>query len=461
MADQPDDKTLLPSLLAQNPAPVEVTGQDRMIKVRSQVDRIMEVFTKVLPSNYVAQVTGPFYTIEYQALAERIAEFQITAQEVFADSATEFTRSEFLWQILGSLVFPDASTVGYPDIPGDISYRTFLRRMVELLLQGSTAATQKEGIELLTDATVEIIERAVAARKTPGNHSAWGPADQFVFEINVSETVTIDVGGQPVVLYTFPEEPFRLQRNVQLVLRALKPAHTLYDYRHLFKETFGPLFTEQYTSRYEDYHYQDFRRFWLGAERIAGEEGITLTDRTLFSDPTRDFSSIHVGSILAVLSGPNSTTGGFGSGVSTKDDGYPGRYRVVGVQAFLTTDYTPRLYQTTPTGLRGRATVIGDVISDPTQDWGQAGEGEILTFTAGPNVGASYRLKTLLGLTGGPVGATHGPATQVRAAPSILRVEPRMSGALGGQVYTVGVDRLGVQVPRAVAGEDVTLTFLR
>jgi hypothetical protein len=456
MTDRPDDKTLLPSSLAQNPAPVEVESQDRMTKVRSQVDRIMEVFTKVLPSNYVAQVTGPYYTIQYQALAEQIAEFQITAQEVFADSDYEYTRSEFLWQILGSLVFPDAATVGAPDIPGDISYRTFLRRMVELLLQGATAKTQREGIELLTDATVEIIERAVAARQTPGDHSAWGPADQFVFEVNISQTTTVEVGGEEVVLYTFPEDTFRLQRNVQLVLRALKPAHTLYDYRHLFKETFGPLFTEQFTSQYEDYHYQDLRRFWLGAERITGEGGATLANRTLFSDSMRDFSSINPGAVLAILSGPNASTGGFGS---TKEDGYPGRYRVISRQAFLSDDSTPRRYTTSPTGLTGKATVLGDVATDTSQDWGLAVEGEILTFSAGLNIGASFRLKTLLGAAGGLVGVAHGPATKVRVAPSILRVEPRMGETQNGQLYTVGVDRLGVQGPVEVVGEDVSITF--
>ena len=99
MADQPVDKTLLPSLVPQNPAPFEQDSQGRKNVVRSQVDRIMEVFLQVLPSNYVSQVSGPFYTIQLQSIAERIADFQITAQEVMADSVFDYTRSEVLYQI--------------------------------------------------------------------------------------------------------------------------------------------------------------------------------------------------------------------------------------------------------------------------------------------------------------------------------------------------------------------------
>ncbi|MEI6297920.1 MAG: hypothetical protein WCO84_09895, partial [bacterium] len=178
-----DPKDILPGMVTQNPAPFTANSQDRMTQVRSQVDRIVAAMMKVLPSNYVSQVQGPFYTMEFQAIAERIADFQLTAQEVFADSSYDFTRSEVLFQILGSLVFPDAtSTNGWPTIDGDISYRTFLQRMVTLLLQGATKDTVQGGIEALTTASVEVIERAVAARQLKGGGSAWGPGDQFTFE---------------------------------------------------------------------------------------------------------------------------------------------------------------------------------------------------------------------------------------------------------------------------------------
>ena len=461
MADKPANKTLLPSLLGQNPAPVAKPSQDRIDAERSQVDRIMEVFLQLLPSNYVSQVPGPFYTMQFQAAAERIAAYQINAQESYADSVYDYTRSEFLYQILGALVFPDAQTDGWPDIEGDISYREFLKRMVVLLLQGATKKTVTEGVELLTSATVEVIEKVIEDRKLKGN-SAWGFDDQFTFEINIENERTITVGETTITLPDFPEDPITLVNNVRIILRALKPAHTLYDFRFLFREAFGTLFTDTYSFDWHNYYYEDFRRFCLGAKRIAGDEGETLTDRTLFSDPTRDFTSVSVGALLTILTGPNSIhVGGIEGTPASTDEQYVGRYRVTEVLAFpVGTDPTPRDYTTSPTGLTGTATVTGDVVEDALQDWSLAAEGEILTFASGPNAGR-YRLKMVLGNDGGPVGFAPGPGTRVRVAPSILRLRRRMAQAATGQSYEVVVDRLGRQTPREVVGEDATLFFIR
>lgn len=460
MTNKPDDKNLLPTLLDQNPAPVNKQSQDRKDKQRAQVDRIMEVFMRVLPSNYVSQVSGPFYTLQFQAAAEQIADFQLTAQEVFADWSYEYTRSEFLYQIIGALVFPDATTDGWPTIEGDITYRTFLRRMVDLLLQGATTETVKSGIELVTTATVEIIERAIAARTTP--NSAWGRTDQFTFEINVSDTRDVTIDGETVSIPDFPDDPFVLLENVRIILRALKPAHTLYDYRHLFQESFKGRISAELSWEMSNYYYQDWRRYCLGAKSITGTNGETLTDRSLFSDTDRDFSAVAPGASLVVTSGPNSIhSGGIEGTAASIDEHHIGRYRVEEVRAFpVGGDPTARAYTTSPTGLSGTATVSGDIIEDISQDWSQAVEGEVLTFSDGPNAG-SYRLKTLLGSNGGPVGKTSGPATKVKVALSILRIRRRMAQAAVGQSYEVDVDRLGRQVPHTVSSEDATIYFVR
>lgn len=468
MADKPSDKDLLPALLPQNPAPVGGEGQERINKKREQVDRVMEVFLQLLPSNYVSQVMGPFYTIQMQAAAEQIAEFQITAQEAFGDRMYDYTRGEFLFQLLGTLVFPDAPTDGYPDLKGDITYRDFLREMVKLLLAGATKETQEGGLALLSDADFVVIEKVIEARSAkkrvwneatstwdlvPG--SAWGLDDQFEFEINVSY-LDPETGTQ-----RFPENPFVLSENVRIVLRALKPAHSLYEYRHLFTEAFGSLFSDASSWELSNYHYADFRRFCCGAKWVVGDEGETLTDRRLFSDVSREFDQISAGAELVILTGTNSIHSGGTEGTSSSmDRRQVGRYRVEEVRYFpVGDDATPREYTTTPSGLAGTATVSGTDIEDASQDWSLAVEGEVLTFASGPNAG-SYRLKTLLGNDGGPVGKATGPATRVRVAPCLLRLDRRMRYVETGQSYTVAVDRLGVQVPREVEKEDATLFFL-
>lgn len=433
---KPSSKDILPSLLKQNPSPVEKDSQDRKHRVREQVDRIMEVFLQLLPSNYVSQISGPFYTLQFQAAAEQIADFQVTAQESFADTQYDYTRPEFLFQILGTLVFPDAHSDGYPQIDGDLTFRYFLQRMVVLLLQGATKLTIEEGLRLLADAAgeenvdFEVIERGLSHREL-GASSGWTLDDQFTFEVNVTKLVN----GLPL-------DPFTLQENVRIVMRALKPAHTLYDYRHLFQETFGALFTDTISFEMSNYFYEDFRHWCQGIKQISGTGGITWTDRTLFSDPTRDFGSVSPGAELTLSSELNT-----------------GTFRVVEVLAFpVGEDLTARPYTTSPSGLSGKATVEGGAICDATQNWAQVQEGEILTFSAGPNAG-SYRLKTLLGSMGGLIPTAPGPADRVRPAPSILRLDRRMKHAGSGQAYEVSVDRLGAQKVHAVTQEDASEFF--
>jgi len=224
----------------------------------------------------------------------------------------------------------------------------------------------------------------------------------------------------------------------------------------LFRESFGTLFSDTMAFDYDIYHYDDLRKFCLGAERVTGTDGITLTDRSLFSDANRDFTSIAPGAVLTILSGPNATD------ASSTDEGWVGRYRVEEIRVFPVGDDTTARAYTTVSGLSGTATVSGDVITDPSQNWALAPEGDILTFTTGPNAG-NYRLKTVLGSNGGPVGFVDPAhvATQVRAAPSLLRIRNRMAQAVTGQDYMVTVDRLGVQVPRPVVGEDASEFFFR
>ena len=93
-------KKVFDNSLNSNPSPLENMGQDFYTVHRDQVESIMGTFLQLLPSNYVSQVRGPFYTLQFQSAAEQIANIQVMAQEVFSDGDFDFTRSEFLYQIL-------------------------------------------------------------------------------------------------------------------------------------------------------------------------------------------------------------------------------------------------------------------------------------------------------------------------------------------------------------------------
>jgi len=422
-----------PYQLAQNPSPVSSRGQEWHTAVEEQADVIMALFRDLLPSNYVAKAPGPHYWMQFRAAAVELAKIQLEAQAAYKDTDYTSTRPEFLFQILGHLVHPESDEGTAPDIDGDKTYRTYLAGMVQLLLAGSTKASVKSGIELLTDAEVTVLEKAILARGDPG--SAWDmAADQFSFEVNV-----MGEGGQQ-----WPaENPFTLRDNVALALRALRPAHTLYTYRNLFTETFGTLFTASPTYALTAYYYEDLRRLWWGAEALVGTAGSINAARTTLTDTARDFVALMLPTTLQITSGVNL-----------------GEYTVTAITGLpFTTDATTAAYTTTPTGLSGTATVVGGAITDAAQDWTLAVEGELLTFTEGSNLG-TYRLATCIGPNGGPIRTATGPCTGVLVAMSTLTIRPQPPSALASQAYTVGVDRLGVTTPQSVVGEDSSNFFV-
>ena len=127
MADE--KKTDVPFALAQNPAPNPLSGQAYLSDIDALVEEILATFRAVLPSNYVATVNGPWYSLQFQAMATQLAEIQVTSTQVFEDAHWDFTRPEFLWQVLGAFVFPDSDMQGgIPQVDGDILYRRFLLR---------------------------------------------------------------------------------------------------------------------------------------------------------------------------------------------------------------------------------------------------------------------------------------------------------------------------------------------
>ena len=430
----------LPFSLTQNPAPNPPTsGQDFQNERQKLVNDIMAAFRQVLPSNYVAATNGPWYSLQFQAMVEQLADIQINSTEILKDSAFDFTRTDFLWQMLGTYVFPGATDKsGIPQIDGDIEYREFLHKMVTLLLLGATKEAMEGGLEALDPNIIAtVVERYLETPPRDPN-GAFTIDDQFIVDIFVEGPTGTE----------FPADPFVTQQNAAIVLAALQPAHILYTYAYLFRDAFGTIASDTtsegvatVTLDIEPYYYDDTRKYCLGAKEIVGT-GDTLAGRVLFSDPDLSFESVRIGAVLRITSGVNA-----------------GRYRVISKQSLISgADATGRAY-TTSSAASGTLTAISDtVVEDPAQDWGTMPLDTTLTISAGPNAG-TYRLETVLGPTGGPVGSPGVSGTRVRLAPTILKVDRRMVQPETGQTYEVDVDRLGVRTPRTVVSEDATIQF--
>jgi hypothetical protein len=416
-----------PYTLPQNPAPNPANqGQVYQQDKAALTQAIMVAFRSVLPSNYVATTNGPWYSLQFQGMAEQLAEIQINASELAADCDWDFTRPDFLWGLVGGLVFPgDGKDI--PSIDGDTAYRDFLRRMVGLLLQGSTRASIEGGIEALDpDVTAYVLERYLQSppRLETGGYTI---SDQFIVDI------LIDAGNQ------FPANASSLERNVGLVLRALRPAHVLCAYSTLFRDAF-PEVQDGFTAEIAPYYYEDTRGYCLGAREITGGDGAFLARRDYFSDPSKSFASVTAGAVLTAPSG---------------------QYRVRGTRALLSgSDATARAYTTSPTGLTGMAVALdAQTLFDSAQDWGNAVEGETVSILTGPNSGAVYRLDRVLGQTGGVFGQPSIAGDTVRLSPTILVLDRRAPTAATGVEYSVTVDRLGKQTVREVLAEDVSSQF--
>lgn len=437
MADESEFKP--PFAVAQNPAPNPSNqGQQFLDRRRALTEEILAAFRTVLPSNYVAATNGPWYSLQFQAMAEQLADIQLASTQVLQDAAWDFTRTDFLWQVLGSLVFPAATdSSGIPEIPGDQSYRAFLQRMVVLLLEGAKKTSIEGGLEALDpDVIATVLERYL---QTPPRDptGAYAIKDQFTIDVFIEGQ-----GGG------FPADPFVTQRNAELVIEALKPAHVLYIYGYLFRDAFDKIADDNngedgaLAIDLDSYYYDDARKWCLGAKSIVGAAGQTLSDRTLFSDPSLSFAYVRNGAFLEITSGVNA-----------------GRYRVVGKRTLRSgANATPVAYTVSSGGSGTLTAVTADVVEDGGRNWGALDIDTTITIASGPNAG-TYRLDTVLGLTGGPIGKSGVSGTQVRLSPSILKVDRRMPAAATGQPYEVGVDRLGVRVPHTVVGEDASIQF--
>lgn len=427
----------IPGTVSQNPAPTQGVNNEGLQYQQEKsalVQDILSAFRTVLPSNYVATTNGPWYSLQFQAMAEQLAEIQIDGGEVYLDAGWDFTRPDFLWQILGSVVFPGAtSQSGIPVIDGDVPYRTFLKKMVACLLQGATVASLEGGLEAADpDIVASITERYL---QTPPRapEGAYTIVDQFTIDVKVETS-----GGT-----AFPADPVVYQENAKLIIAALKPAHVLYTFSYLFRDAFEGMTETGLSLDVEPYYYDDERKYWLGDRRIAGSDGSVLTNRMLFSDPSKSFEAIRAGAILNITTGTDE-----------------GRYTVRSIQTLISgVDLTARAYTTSPTGLTGTAVAFSDSeLEDTLQDWGLAVLDETITISAGPNAG-TYRLGRVLGATGGIIGATGISGTKIRLAPSIIKIDRRAPIAESGLSYEVGVDRLGIQLPRVVSAEDVSDQF--
>jgi len=246
------------------------------------VQRAQAIFTtllNLLPSNWISTVEGPNYTVEIKAVSVELARLELALEDVDYDSNFQNTRSEFLYSIIGYLVFLNGK------LPvtsfDDVDFKNFLINVIKIYFQGSIPASMKDGVQLFVSEGVTVTENFLLVR---GGASGLDISDEFGFQIDI-ETL----GGAG-----FPPDIFILDANIRLILDIIRPAHTLFRIRYIFRDKYEPnkdqggKVLDASKWRLSNYYYDDFRIYPQGL-RDRDRLGVKENESVASEDHSMDF----------------------------------------------------------------------------------------------------------------------------------------------------------------------------
>ena len=233
-------------------------GEEWENRLLLAADEEFQILLKLLSSYWQSTIDGPNYARELKAMAIAIARIRLTLGDIQNDTYYVATRTEFLYQIITSVVFPNPQTDGVPDLQKtDVDFRTFLQNVIAIYFKGSIPDSIKKAVELITGGTVTAREAFLEARK-PG--SGYDISDEFGFEVEVllPNPGSIDV--------------FLADKNIRILLNIIRPAHTLLRVKYVLRDSYNGQKTKTNPHKVNDsfafnlsnYDYEDFRKFVSG-----------------------------------------------------------------------------------------------------------------------------------------------------------------------------------------------------
>lgn len=251
-------------------------GREYQLRLLQRAQAIFGNLLNLLPSNYVSAIQGPNYTLELKAVAVELAKIELALEDIDLDRDFNRTRSEFLYSIIGYLVFLNGRLpAGFGD--DDEEFRTFLLSLIRIYFQGSIPQSIRDAAELFFTENFEVLENFLLVRA--GVHGL-DISDQFGFQVN------IDAGGG------FPVSVFDLQSSLNTIINIIRPAHTLFRVRYIFTDDYNPndpqgQVLDAYRWRMSNYYYDDFRSYWSGIkdrDRLGKKENFQVSDEDHSAD---------------------------------------------------------------------------------------------------------------------------------------------------------------------------------
>jgi len=255
---------------------IERKGKEYNLRVLQRAQAIFSTFVGLLPSNYTSVIQGPNYTNELKAVSVELAKIELALEDVSLDLDYNKTRSEFLFSIIGYLVFLNNRL---PSLDfDDAEFRQFLLNLIRIYFQGSIPKSIQDAVGLFLDTPFNILENFLLVREGQANLDI---SDQFGFQINVP------------VPNQFPSDIFDLQSSIRIILDIVRPAHTLFRIRFIFTDEFIPNdpigeIIDEMRWRMSSYYYEDFRRYWTGV-RDVDRLGMKECESVTAEDHSNDF----------------------------------------------------------------------------------------------------------------------------------------------------------------------------
>ena len=150
---------------------IERRGKEWNLRVLQRAQTIFSALLSLLPSNYVSTIQGPNYSVEMKAVAVELAKIELALEDISLDIDFSKTRPEFLYSIVGYLVFLNGKL---PPLEfNDEEFRVFLLNLIRIYFQGSIPKAMQEAADLFFSGANEVLEnfllvRLGASGMTPG-----------------------------------------------------------------------------------------------------------------------------------------------------------------------------------------------------------------------------------------------------------------------------------------------------
>jgi len=258
------------------------SGEEYESRLLVAADEEFRILLRLLSSYWQSTIDGPNYARELKAMAIALSRIRMSLGDIQNDTYYVATRTEFLYQVVTSVVFPNPQTDGIPDLQKtDVDFRVFLQQVISLYFKGSVPDSVKKAAEIITGGTVTVREAFLEARKAG---SGLDISDEFGFDVEVilSSPGSVDV--------------FLADKNMRILLNIIRPAHTLYRIKYVLQDAYRGQQTktnpnkvvDSFTFDLANYGYEDFRKFFTGIYGVD-QDGFRRSSNVISEDHSGDF----------------------------------------------------------------------------------------------------------------------------------------------------------------------------